>query len=145
MSFEQRNCYETDTIEIVYMFKIEISKNKVFHSQISTSVFIQFHCVGVHGAMMDQALLIWEWLAKQIHKIFERVLKHKTPKETKVMTLENCNPQFSFYWPRMLWNMYVFHKRNVSHSNNNILQKTQKIWKNSWWHNVYFRFCMVMS
>ena len=40
MSFEQRKCYETNTLEIVYMFKIEISQNKMFQSQISMSVFI---------------------------------------------------------------------------------------------------------
>ncbi len=125
-SFEQRNCYETNTLEIVYTFEIEILKNKMFQSQMSTSVFIWFYCVGVYNAMMDQALLIWEWLAKWIHTIFKRVLKHKTPNKTKVMILENCTPQFSLYWPGMLWNIDVFHKRNILCSYNDILWKNQK-------------------
>ena len=39
ISFEEWNCYETNTLEIVFMSRIEILKNKMFHSQISTSVF----------------------------------------------------------------------------------------------------------
>ncbi len=145
MFLEQRKCYKTNTLEIVYMFRIEISKNKMFQSQISMLVFIRFHCVeymvqwwtGLYSSEND----LWS----EFIKFLKGFLKHKTPKETKVMTLENCTPQFSFYWPRMSWNMYVFCKRDFSCSNKVILRKTQKIRKNSWWHNVYFRFYIVMS
>ncbi len=57
--------------------------------------------------MMDWELLISEWLEKGIGNFWKGFGKTKPQKETKVMIenypLENCIPQFSFYWPGMLW------------------------------------------
>ena len=98
------------------------------------SVSIPAFCIESFSWMSEKNFLLWKFVCCSM----KRFCNAEWPKERRNI-LRHC------WCALVLWNMYVFRKRSISCSYNDILRKTWKTQKNSQWHNVYFKFCIVMS